>query len=236
MRVTKLVCRKCGGILSGLGLDRLFFCSNCGSAWSLSRTGLTSIQVQCRAPASSRLPLPFWAVRATVHILKRTVRNEFTATILKFGSRYDEKILAGKTRDTGGLSEKRTFLFPAFPVDGLPGIGVSLSEHINNLPEIIGSENELPKICGGSISPADAAVLARCVAVGQETEKADWLAEIEIVLSSVKSALIILPCSQEVEKVRIAETGVSFFRRSVPQWESIVDFHSNKQRDGIAKA
>ena len=228
MRITRLVCAKCGGVLSGLGPDRLFFCSNCGSGWSLGRNGLESIRVQCRAAADSHLPLPFWMVKATVHVLKRTVRNEFTATMLRFSSRYEEDVLATKKAETGGHSDRRIFLFPAFPVDGLPGIGVSLSRHIDLLPDEVGQEKQLPDICGGSITPVDAEVLARCVAVGQETEKADWLAEIEIVLSSVESSLVILPCNLEVEKVVIAETGVAFFRRSTPGWAGIDDYHSSR--------
>ena len=229
MRITRLVCRYCGSILSGLGQDQVFFCSNCGKGWSLGKKGLEPIQVQCRASADSHLPLPFWMVKATVHVLKRTVRNEFTATMLKFGSRYEEDVLSAKKRETGGQSDRRTFLFPAFSLDGLPGIGVNLSKHIADLPDIIGAEENLPDICGGSISAVDALVLARCVAVGQEAEKADWLAEIDIALSSVKSALIILPCIMEVEMVSVADTGVSFFRRSAPGWDGMVDYHSAKR-------
>jgi hypothetical protein len=226
MKITKLVCGHCGTALSGLGQDKLFFCSNCGKGWVLDAGGLEPVQVQCRASSSSRLPLPFWMVSAAVHVLKRTVRNEFTSTIVRFGSRYEEEVLAAKKNETGGFSERRTFLFPAFPVDGLPGTGVALSDKIHELPDELKQGDSLPDICGGSISKADAAVLARSVAVGQETEKADWLAEIEIVLSSVRSTLVILPCSVEVEKVIIAETGVSFFRRSVPDWDGIMDYHS----------
>lgn len=228
MRVTRLVCGNCGNLLSGLGSDKLFFCSNCGAGWSSSENGLESIDVQCRAPAYSSLPLLFWMVKASVHILKRTVRNEFTATILKLGTRYDRSVLNGKSHETGGQSEKRVFLFPAFPVDGLPGIGVNLSVHADDLPNIIESSQALPDVCAGSISLPDAAVLARCVAVGQETEKSDWIAEIEIVLSQVKTTLVILPCTQEVEKVLVAQTGVSFFRRAVPGWEQMVDYHSHR--------
>ncbi|MCK5786168.1 MAG: hypothetical protein KAH54_06385 [Candidatus Sabulitectum sp.] len=228
MRITRLVCGHCGSVLSGLGQDKLFFCSNCGDGWSLGKKGLEAVNVECRASADSQLPLPFWMVRATVHVLKRTVRNEFTSTMLRFGSRYEEDVLSAKKAETGGQSDRRTLLFPAFPVDGLPGIGVSLSQHVNDLPQAIGPEESLPDMCGGSISPVDAEVLAKCVAVGQETEKADWLAEIEIVLSSVESSLIILPCNLEVEKVVIAETGVAFFRRSTPGWTEIVDYHSGR--------
>ncbi|MCK5841450.1 MAG: hypothetical protein KAH31_04740 [Candidatus Sabulitectum sp.] len=228
MRITRLVCGHCRATLSGLGQDKLFFCSNCGKGWVLGETGLEPVQVQCRASADSRLPLPFWMVTASVHILKRTVRNEFTATMIQFGSRYEESVLSSKKNETGGQLDRRTFLFPAFPVDGLPGIGVSLSRQIDSLPDVTGREGKLPDICGGTISLNDAAVLARCVAVGQETEKSDWLAEIEIVLSSVRSVLVILPCFQEVEKVVIAETGVSFFRRSVAGWNGIVDYHGSR--------
>ncbi len=228
MRITRLICGHCGSTLSGLGLDKLFFCSNCSKGWALGDTGLEPLTVQCRASTEAYLPLPFWMVRATVHVLKRTVRNEFTATMLTFSSRYEDDVLAAKKTETGGQADKRTFLFPAFPVDGLPGIGVSLSEHIHDLPEKLDVEEAQPDVCGGLISLRDAAVLARCVAVGQETAKADWLAEIEIVLSSVKSQLVILPCSQEVEKVVVAETGVSFFRRSVQSWDEIVDYHSSR--------
>lgn len=228
MRITRLVCGHCGSILSGLGQDKLFFCSNCGKGWSLGEKGLEPMLVQCRASADSNLPLPFWMVKATVHVLKRTVRNKFTATMLRFGSRYEDDVLSSKKSETGGQSDRRIFLFPAFHVDGLPGVGVNLSEHIHDLPDEIGVGDTLPDICGGSVSSLDASVLAKSVAVGQEAEKADWLAEIEIVLSSVKSVLIILPCILEVEKVAIAETGVSFFRRSVPDWDEIVDYHSNR--------
>jgi len=228
MKITKLVCRHCGNALSGLGHDKLFFCSNCGKGWVLDSSGLEPVPVQCRASSGSKLPLPFWMVSAAVHVLKRTVRNEFTTTIVRFGSRYEEDVLAAKKRETGGFSERRTFLFPAFPVDGLPGTGVALSEKIRDLPGELEQQESLPSICGGSVSKTDAAILARCVAVGQETEKADWLAEIEVVLSSVKSTLVILPCSVEVEKVNVAETGVSFFRRSVPDWEGIIDYHSSR--------
>ncbi len=228
MRITRLVCAHCGNVLTGLGLDKLFFCDNCGKGWALGDKGLESLDVQCRAPADSALPLPFWMVRATVHVLKRTVRNEFTATMLKFSSRYEEDVLKNKKKETGGSFEKRTLLFPAFPVNGLPGLGVNLSESINSLPRLIDLAEKLPDVCGGSISHNDASILARCVTVGQEAEKSDWLAEIEIVLSSVKSTLVILPCYQEVEKVSIADTGVLFFRRSVPFWDKIVDYHSSR--------
>jgi len=229
MRVTRLVCGNCGLALSGLGSDQLFFCSNCAHSWVIGNQGLEPVEVHCRAGADSPLPLPFWLVNATVHVLKRTVRNDFTSTSITFGSRYQRDLLTGKTRETGGTqAEKRAFLFPAFPVDGLPGIGAALSRHISSLPEALGSEERLPDVCGVSITARDASVLARCVAVAQEAEKPDWLAEIDIILSSVKSVLVILPCVQEVEKVSIAHTGVSFFRRAVLNWEEIADYHHRK--------
>jgi hypothetical protein len=228
MRVTRLVCGNCGLALSGLRSDQVFFCSNCGRGWSIGNDGLKPVEVQCRAGADSPLPVPFWQVRATVHVLKRTVRNDFTSTGITFGSRYESDLLKGRSTETGSPAEKRTFLFPAFPVDGLPGIGASLSRHISALPDIQGIEEKLPDICGASIASYDASVLARCVAVAQEAEKPDWLAEIDIILSSVKSVLVILPCVQEVEKVNVAGTGVFFFRRAVLNWEEIADYHNCK--------
>jgi hypothetical protein len=228
MKIAKLVCRHCGSNLSGLSQDRLFFCSSCGKGWVVASEGLLEVEVQCRASSNSHLPLPFWMVRATVHVLKRTVRNEFTSTIIRFGSRYEEDVLAAKKTETGGFSERRTFLFPAFPMDGLPGTGVALSREVGNIPNEAEPGDALPDVCGGSVSEQDAAVLARCIAAGQETEKSDWLAEIEIVLSSVKSTLVVLPCSLEVEKVYVADTGVSFFRRSVADWDRIMDYYSSR--------
>ncbi len=228
MKITRLVCKNCGAALSGLGSDILFLCNNCGAGWSTTGSGLEQIAVQYRAGRDSKLPLPFWMIKASVHVLKRTVRNEFTSTMLKLGSRYDEKTLTGKTRESGSSSDRRTFLFPAFPIKGLPGIGVDLSKQIGNLTKESGKTGDFPDVCGGSISSLDAAVLAKCVAVGQETEKADWLAEIEIVVSSVKSKLVILPSVQEVEKVLITGTGLAFFRRSVPSWDEILNYHSRR--------
>ena len=228
MRITKLVCKNCASSLSGLKSDVLFLCSNCGAAWSASGAGLEKISVQYRTDKDSKLPIPFWLVNASVHVLKRTVRNEFTSTILTLGSRYDKDTLPGKTRESGSSSDKRTFLFPAFPIKGLPGIGVDLSKKISDLPKKLDKADSFPDVCGGSISALDAAVLSKCVAVGQETEKADWLAEIEIVVSSVKSELVILSCKQEVEKVVIAGTGLAFFRRSVPVWNEILNYHSKR--------
>lgn len=228
MRITRLVCENCGAGLSGLNSDVLFLCTNCGVAWSTTGAGLEEISVQYRTDSDSKLPLPFWLVKANVHVLKRTVRNEFTATMLKLASRYDEKTLPGKTRESGSSSDRRTFLFPAFPIKGLPGLGVDLSKQIGKLPKKIDEINKFPNVCGGSISSIDAAILAKCIAVGQETEKADWLAEIEIVVSSVKSELVILPCKQEVEKVIINGTGLAFFRRSVPYWNEILNYHGSR--------
>lgn len=228
MRVTRLVCGACGSFLKGLGTDVIFVCTNCGSAWIGGESGLKPVPIEQRAKSDAGTALPFWRVSAAVHVLKRTVRNEFTSTILRLKSKYDEKALKGKTRETGGISEKREFLFPAFSVNGLPGIGVGLSEKISELPPIIEGSWHYPHVCGGSVSPGDAEVLARCVAVGQETEKSDWLAEIELVVSAVKSSVVILPCTQEVEKINIAETGISFFRRSVPDWNRIIEFSAGE--------
>ena len=228
MRVTRLVCGSCGSFLRGLGTDVIFLCSNCGSGWSGEESGLKPVSIEQRAKPGEGLSLPFWRVSAAVHVLKRTVRNEFTSTILSFSSKYDEGILSGKTRETGSISERREFLFPAFSVNGLPGIGVNLSENLSSLPPILDDSWSYPEVCGGSVSPGDAEVLASCVAVGQETEKADWLAEIELVISAVRSSIVVLPCTQEVEKVHIADTGVSFFRRSVPGWNQIVEFSAGE--------
>lgn len=224
MKVKRLLCGVCGNPLHGLGTDVVFICTNCGSGWTGEGEGLSPLKVEHRAHYGQGLSLPFWRVKAAVHVLKRTVRNEFTTTILSFSSRFDQSTLPGKTRETGGISEKREFLFPAFPVNGLPGLGVSLSENLSQIPDLIDEGSRYPAVCGCSISSTDAQVLTRCVAVGQETEKSDWLAEIELVISNVSSSVVILPCSVEVEKVKIAETGVSFFRRSVPEWDRIKAF------------
>ncbi len=224
MRVTRLVCGSCGSFLRGLGTDVIFVCSNCGAGWLGEESGLKSISIEQRARYGEGTALPFWRVSAAVHVLKRTVRNEFTSTILRFKSKYDDEVLKGKTRETGGISERREFLFPAFSVNGLPGIGVTLSEKLSQLPSILEKSRKYPEVCGGSISRGDAEVLARCVAVGQEAEKSDWLAEIDLVLSAVRSSVVILPCTQEVEKVHIADTGVSFFRRSAHDWDRIIEF------------
>ena len=227
MKVTRLVCSRCGAPLSGLRTDRLFICRNCGTSWADSAEGLEQVEVEHRAPGMSELPLPFWKLRASVYVLKRTVRNEFTSTILRLGSKFDSEAMPGKLRASEGSSERRTFLFPAFYVNGLPGLGVSLSRCISSLPPLIEESSGFPYVCGGSIVPSDARVLGRCVAVGQETEKSDWLAEIELVLSSVKASLVILPCRSEVEKVHIAETGLSFFRRSAPRWATLMEHRSS---------
>ena len=228
MRVTRLVCSSCGSFLRGLGTDVIFVCANCGAGWLGGETGLKPLPIQQRARSGEGIPMPFWRVSAAVHVLKRTVRNEFTSTILRFNSKYDDEVLKGKTRETGGISERREFLFPAFSVNGLPGIGVSLSEKLSELPSVLEGSRKYPEVCGGSISRKDAEVLARCVAVGQETEKSDWLAEIQLVLSAVRSSIVILPCTQEVEKVHIAGTGVSFFRRSVTDWDRIIEFSAGE--------
>ena len=228
MKVTKLVCGSCGSFLRGLGTDVIFICGNCGTGWAGEESGLKPVSVEQRAKPGEGKALPFWRVNAAVHVLKRTVRNEFTSTILRFQSKYDDNVLKGKTRETGGISERREFLFPAFSVKGLPGIGVSLSKKLSELPPLLEGSWKFPDVFGGSVSPGDAEVLARCVAVGQETEKSDWLAEIELVVSAVRSSVVILPCTREVEKIHIAGTGVSFFRRSVPDWNRIMDFKSGE--------
>lgn len=228
MKVTRLVCSGCGAPLHGIRTDVVFVCSNCGAGWSAESDGLKPVEIEHRAGADSGIPLPFWKVCATVHILKRTVRNEFTSTIMSFSSRFDEAALPGKTKDTGGSSERRDFLFPAFHLDGLPGLGVILSDTFSSLPPILETGRNFPSVCGASISPRDAEVLARCVAVGRETGRSDWLAEIELVLCSVKTTLVILPCALEVEKVSIAGTGASFFRRSAPEWGLVTEYISHR--------
>lgn len=224
MKITRLVCRGCGSPLSGLGTDCVFICSTCGRCFAGGGKGLEPLSVEHRALPGSGIPLPFWRVSAAVHVLKRTVRNEFTTTILRFGSMFDSDTLPGKHRDTGGSSERREFLFPAFPVDGLPGIGVNLSRCLESVPPVIDGASGFPNVSGGSVSPEDALVLARCVAVGEETDKSDWLAEIELVISAARSSVVVLPCFPRGEKVLIGETGVSFFRRAVPRWSDILEY------------
>ncbi len=224
MKITRLVCRGCGAPLSGLGTDSIFICSVCGRGFAGGGNGLEPLSVEHRALPGSGIPLPFWRVSAAVHVLRRTVRNEFTTTILRFGTMYDGHTAGGKYRETGGGSERREFLFPAFPVDGLPGIGVKLSRCFESVPPVIDGASGFPNVSGGSVSPEDALVLARCVAVGEETEKADWLAEIELVISAARSSIVILPCSPEGEKVLIDGAGVSFFRRAVPGWSDILEY------------
>lgn len=228
MKVTRLVCGKCGSDLEGLSNDLVFVCSNCGSGWTGESSTLEPVNVEHLTSGGEGLHLPFWRVRCSVHVLKRKVRNEFTTTILRYGSSFDETEMPGKVRDSATGSDRREFMFPAFPVKGLPGVGVSLSENLDRLPPPLKEGEDYPSVCGASISTADAEVLARCVAVGQETARADWLAEIELVISSAEVCLCVLPCSVEVEKVRVAETGVSFFRRSVPSWNAIADHYSGE--------
>jgi hypothetical protein len=222
MKITRLVCGSCGAALHGLPWDRLFFCSNCGSGWARSMKGLDQIRVEHRASAGCQLPLPFWRVEATVHVLSRVVRQEFTATILNMGGAFDQTTLPGKYRETGGVSERRTLLFPAFFIDGLPGIGVSLSLAASGIPPPKEPSFDYPVVFGGEVSPVDAEVLAKCVAVGQETEKADWLADIELVLSSVRMTVLILPVEIGDEKVLVSGTGVSFYRRAVPRLSDVM--------------
>ncbi len=229
MKVTRLLCGSCGAPLGGLGTDVIFVCSNCGAGWSLEGSELTPLAVEHHASPEAGLPLPFWRVSAAAHVLKRKVRSEFVTTILRLGSRFDETEFPGKTSDSGASSERREFLLPAFYLDGLPGTGVALSAALPGLPEPPDlREDGYPDVCGCSITPEDALVLARCVAVGQEAEKSDWIAEIELVLSAARRRLVILPCTQEVEKVYVGDTGVSFFRRSVPRWNEILEYHSRR--------
>ena len=224
MKVMRLVCGSCGSPLAGLGSDSVFVWSNCGAGWACGRDGLERVEVEHRAPAGAELPLPFWKMKATVHVLRRTVRNEFTTSILRYDSRYSPDAMPGKVREAGKGSERRTMLFPAFYLNGLPGTGTMLSEHVEDLPPLLEPGDGFPVVCGCSIRPEDTEILGKCVAVGQETGKADWLAEIELVLASVKKTLVILPCRAEVEKVHIAGTGVSIFRRNVPHWNALMEF------------
>jgi len=224
MRITRLVCGSCGSPLRGLGTDVIFVCTGCGSGWLGEETGLKSVPIEHRAKPGAGIALPFWRISAAVHVLKRTVRKEFTSTILTLDSRYDRNALQEKTRETGGSSQRREFIFPAFSVNGLPGIGVSLSEKSSLLPPVLEETWDYPGVPGGSLSRSDGEILARCIAIGQETEKSDWLAEIELVISAVSSSIVVLPCVQEVEKINVADTGVSFFRRSVLRWDQILEF------------
>ncbi|PIE52437.1 hypothetical protein CSA37_06525 [Candidatus Fermentibacteria bacterium] len=226
MKVMRLVCSSCGSSLRGLESDCVFVCSVCGTGWVTGENGLEQVEVEHRSQADSLLPLPFWKIRTTVHILRRTVRNEFTVSILRYDSRYSPDAMPGKVRETPKSSDRRTLLFPAFYLNGLPGTGTMLSEKIDSLPPLLKPEDRFPVVCGCAISPDDTESLARCVAVGQETDKADWLAEIELVLASVEKTLVILPCKAQVEKVSIAETGVSFFRRNAPHWNRLMEFRS----------
>lgn len=121
MKVTRLICGTCGHFLKGLGTDVIFVCSNCGAGWSGEESGLKPIGIEHRAKPGDGISLPFWRVSAAVHILKRTVRKEFTSTILRFKSRFDENTMPGHLKETGGSSNRREFLSPLFPWTGCRG-------------------------------------------------------------------------------------------------------------------
>jgi hypothetical protein len=131
-------------------------------------------------------------------------------------------------RETGGFHRVRRLVVPAFSLNGLFDLGVRLSAALDELPPEIHSD--WPAMAGVFSGIDEVQDLVRGVCVGQEAAAEDWLADVKIEVVVKSLELLVLPAEVEGEMVLLRGTGVSFFRRNMPDLERIQAFHTAAPR------
>lgn len=209
--------------MSGLSTDTAFLCGNCGRAWGIGAQGLFPLASSVRVSRDqAAIPLPFWLVEAEVTVGSRMTRREVYNVPVQRGRWFAPGLETG-LRETGGSSGARVLAFPAFSVNGVFDIGVKLSTVIERFPEEV--HDRWPRLAGVFTGPGEVADLARGVCIGQEASADDWLADVKLTLVLLSTTLLVLPAVVREETVHLADTGLSFFRRNMPDLERIVAFH-----------
>jgi hypothetical protein len=220
--VLLLSCGNCGSRLGGLQSDTIFLCANCGRCW-VSDEGLSEVEsVVFRDASDDAINLPFWEIKANVHIRERITRMESCSSPQegpRFFAPHSERGLQSTWRDIEGKS----ILLPAFSSSRTLSTGVSLDRNPPVLAEV--DDMEFPSVIGGATTIADAIELARGVAVGIEVAADDFLAMVDIDFTPFGCRLIALPCHPRDSSLMIADTGVRVPCSSIEDWADICRWH-----------
>lgn len=226
--VTVLACGNCRSPLFGLSTDSAFLCSECGSGWGIGTGGLTRLPVSVRATSGDgSIPLPFWLVEAMVKVESRITRRGVHHVPVQRGRVFSPRSEPG-LRETGGASGVRRLVIPAFALNGVFELGVKLSALQETFPgETAGG---WPRLAGVFSDPGEAAELARGVATGQEASSEDWLADLKLSVDVGSTTLLVLPAVVKDEMVQLPWSGLSFFKRNMPDLERILAFHEGSPR------
>ncbi len=193
VRLIPLDCPSCGSALHAEPLDVLFLCDHCGTGAVLGDSGLKQIEATGLLPAPGRraeLWKPAWIVEAEVEVSGRVCADG---------------------RATEGWRGERTFVVPAFEL----AIG-ELTRLAAALGRVWGAVGEVPRepVTGGILRLEDAMTLVRHMVVGEEVQKPDLLARVEVTIEERSHRLSAIPFERHGDRLRCAVTGVEIAERA----------------------
>lgn len=221
-QVALLRCPNCAAELGGLSEDVLFFCTECGKAWTLEselvRTPITVLGNQ----GSGNLLLPFWLTRASVKVSQRITRRRAVSAAVSASRHFNAHEERG-LRETDGHQGTESFIVPAFATSRALSVGVSLKRKPPPLQRA--QLDTYPPVVGGCVSPGDAVALANAVAVGVEVESKDFLASVDVQLQPKDISVLAIFCSPGKMAFEIDDTGVAVAYESMEDAADILAYN-----------
>lgn len=204
-QVALLRCPNCTSELEGLSEDVLFFCTECGRAWTLEEELVRTPITILGTPAAGTLLLPFWLARAAVGISQRITRRRSISAAVSASRHFTAHEERG-LQETGGRQGTESFIIPAFACTRALSVAVALKR---NPPPLRRAQlDSYPPVVGGSVGPADAIALAHAVAVGAEVEEKDFLASVAVELQPKDVSVLAIVCPAGKLGFQIDDTGV----------------------------
>lgn len=194
-------CGSCSQPLEGLPDDTVFPCTGCATAWCLGGGDLVPRALEVFAMEEDRLAaLPFWMLDAELEVVRRVTRMAECASPVRLPRRFDPAGERG-LRETSDPPRPVRIFVPAFLTDR----PLSLGRRVTSL-ELAPSGRVLRglRAPGGCVSPDDALLLAKGVAVFMETGGRTHLALVELELRPVHLRLALVGCRVEEQGFRVA--------------------------------
>ncbi len=219
--VIPLTCGNCGRGLSGLARDIIFFCPDCGSAWSIEsgsteRFGFEALS----SPVPPDLHLPFWIVRADVVHAELLLRPEEDMCPLEYPRDFDP----GAERDLRRvmLPPGNTRLaVPAFACERAAGFGWSVTRILDSMLACDITVRALP---GGVLSSREALALATGVYLAGRVAEHDRPAFADIRLENRHATLAAVGFSLKAHGLQLAGTRLVLPYTAMADSRALIDF------------
>lgn len=219
--VIPLSCGNCGMGLSGLSHDIIFFCPDCGSAWSIESGSTVRFGFEVlSSPVPPDLHLPFWIVGADVVRAELLLRPDEKAGPLEHPRDFDP----GAERDLWRVilppGEAR-FALPAFACEKAASFGWSVTRILDSMQACDTTVRALP---GGVMSSREAGELATAVLLAGRVAEHDLPAFADIRLENRHATLAAVGFSLKAHGLQLAGTRLVLPYTAMADSRALMDF------------